>query len=156
MKVGYEYSKKDIKKYLLKNRWLNNLILLIIGTIIYIGLSINDVPLYFLPIFILGLMLVLFILNIIYVNIYLMVMDRINYNMYGKYSLELKGNSFTITVNNSPTTYKYNNIKYIKEHNNYFIVKMNYNREYFTFEKKYFSASDYKKILKTFKSKINY
>ena len=35
MKVNFEYTKKEYKKYLLKSRIMNNIILFIIGTIIY-------------------------------------------------------------------------------------------------------------------------
>lgn len=156
MKVNYQYSKKDIKKYLFKNRLINNLILLILGVIIYICLTYKNISLIYLPLFILGLALILFIINIIYIEVYLKVMNNINYEMYGKYELELKGGQFILKVNNTSTSYKYNNIKKLKIKKNYFIVKLKNSREYLTFEKKLFSEENYNKVLDIFKSKINY
>lgn len=155
MKVEYGYTKSDIRKYLFKNRIINNLILLVIGIIIYLSTTYGKISLKFLPLFIFVLTVVLIILNIIYIEIYLIAMKNINYEIYGKYTLELKGGTFIVKVNNSSTTYKYNNIKSLKEHKKYFIIKLKGTKEYLTFEKKLFKKEDYDKLLETFKKKIN-
>ena len=51
MKTSYEYTKKDLKKYLLKSRTVNNIILFIVGLLIYLyftynNLKINSILIY--------------------------------------------------------------------------------------------------------------
>ena len=41
MKVNYEYTKEEYKKYLLKNRLVNNIVLFIVGIIIYLYFTID-------------------------------------------------------------------------------------------------------------------
>jgi hypothetical protein len=78
----------------------------------------------------------------------------LNYNLYGKYTLELTPNKFSLTINKSKTDYKYNKIKEIVEKKNSFILKFNKNRDSLIFEKKNFSDEEYIKVIKMFKSKI--
>ena len=62
MKINYEYTKDDYKKFLIKNRIVNNIVLFIIGIIIYLYFSYNKISLIYLPIYIIGLVFVIFII----------------------------------------------------------------------------------------------
>ena len=154
MKLNYEYTKDDYKKFLLKNRIINNIVLFIIGIGIYLYFSWNKISLVYLPLYMIGLALIIIILNILYVWATFRVNDMLNYNLYGKFTLELTPNKFSLTINKSKTDYKYNKIKRIKEKKNYFTLKFNKNRDSLIFEKKNFSEKDYIKVIEMFKEKI--
>ena len=154
MKVNYEYTMDEYKKYLLKNRLINNIVLFIIGVLIYLYFSYNKISLIYLPLYILGLILIIVLLNVLYVWATLKVNDMLNYNLYGKYTLELTPNKFSLTVNKIKTDYKYKQIKGIIEKKNNFILKFNRNRDSLIFEKKNFSDKDYIKVIEMFKDKI--
>lgn len=153
MKVNYEYTKEEYKKYLLKNRIVNNIVLFIIGVVVYLYFSYDKISLAYLPIYVIGLILVIIILNILYVWATFKVNDMMNYNLYGKYTLELTPNKFSITVNKSKTDYKYNQVKKVIEKKNNFILKFNKSRDSLIFEKKNFNEKDYIKIIEMFKEK---
>ena len=153
MKVNFEYTYKEYKKYLLRSRLVNNIILFIVGTIIYLYFSYNKISLIYLPLFIVGLTILIFLLNLLYIFATLKVNEMLNYNTYGKYTLELTSNKFSITLNKIKTDYKYNQIRKIIERKNYFKIKLNKSKEYLTFEKKFFSEEEYKKLIKLFKEK---
>lgn len=153
MKVSFEYTRDEYKKYLLKSRFVNNIILFVIGIIIYLLITFNKVSLIYLPIFIIGLLIFIFLLNELYVVAYLKVNDMLNYNTYGKYIIELTPNKFSVTVNNSKTDYKYSKISKIVGSKNYFKIKFKKSRDYLTFEKKMFNESDYNKMISIFKEK---
>ena len=153
MKVKFEYTLKDYKKYLIRSRRNNNIIIFLIGLLVYLFLTINKVSLLFLPLFIIGLFLLIFLLNIVYVNLYMKVNKMMNASMYGKYLLELTPNKFSVTINNSKVDYKYKNIKKIIEKKDYFKIKFKNSREYLTFEKDKIIPEEYEKTLEYFKSK---
>lgn len=155
MKVSFEYTKDEYKKYLLRSRFVNNIILFIVGIGIYLYFTINRVSLIYLPLFIVCLFIGIYLLNILYVFAQLKVNEMLNYNSYGKYTLELTPNKFSVTVNKSKVDYKYNQIKNITEGRKNFKVKFKKSREYLTFEKKFFKDDDYKLLIKMFKEKIN-
>ena len=67
MKVNYEYTKDDYKKFLLKGRIVNNIVLFIIGIGIYLYFSWNKISLAYLLLYVLGLVLIIIVLNILYV-----------------------------------------------------------------------------------------
>lgn len=154
MKINYEYTKDDYKKFLLKSRTLNNIVLFIIGVVIYLYFSWNKISLIYLPLYILGLIFIIFILNILYVWATLKVNDVLNYNLYGKFTLELTPNKFSLTVNKKKTDYKYKQIKKLKEKKKSFILKFNKSKDSLIFEKKNFSEKDYIKVIGMFKEKI--
>ena len=79
----------------------------------------------------------------------------LNYNTYGKYTLELTSNKFSVTVNKSKTDYKYNKIRKIEKRKNNFKIKFKNSREFLTFEKKFFTKEEYEKIIKMFEEKIS-
>ena len=155
MKVSFEYTKDEYKKYLLRSRRINNIVLFIIGVAIYLYFSLNKISLIYLPLYMIGLVIVIILLNMLYVFAQLKVNDMLNYNVYGKYILELTSNKFSVTINKIKTDYKYNKIKRIVEGKNNFKIKFKNSRDYLTFEKKFFVEEDYNKIIKMFKEKIN-
>ena len=155
MKVNFEYTKSDYKKYLIRSRTINNIILFIVGLGIYLYFSLNKISLIFLPLFIIGLIILIYLLNLLYVFMYLKVNDMLNYNTYGKYTLELTPNKFSLTINKSKTDYKYNSISKIVVKNKYFKIKFKKSREYLTFEKNVFKEEEYNKVLEMFKTKSN-
>ena len=155
MKVNFEYTKKEYKKYLLRSRIVNNIVLFLMGIAIYLYFSFNKIPLYYLPLFIIGLIVIIYLLNLLYVFAQLKVSEMLNYNTYGKYTLELTSNKFSVTVNKSKTDYKYNQIKKIVVNKNNFKIKFKKSREYLTFEKKFFTVEQYNKAIEMFKEKIN-
>ena len=154
MKINYEYTKEDYKKFLLKSRIKSNIFLFIIGTLIYLYFSYNKISLVYLPLYIIGLIVLIFLLNKLYIISVFKVNELMNYNLYGKYILELTPNKFSLTVNKSKTDYKYNKIKKIVEKKNNFILKFNKNKDSLIFEKKNFSDENYIKIIEMFKSKL--
>lgn len=154
MKFNYEYTREDLKKYILKSRIKNNVILFIIGVAIYLWLTINKISLMYLPLFIIGLIVFIYLLNKLYIFAYFKVNDMLNYNICGKYVLEFTPNKFSLTINRKKSDYKYKNIKSISIKKNSFIVKLN-NKETLTFDKNLFSEADYNKILNEFKEKSN-
>ena len=154
MKFNYEYTKKDYRNYLLKNRIKNNIALFIIGLAIYLYFSYNKISLAYLPLYVIGLILVIIILNLLYVWGTFKVNDMMNYNLYGKYTLELTPSKFSITVNKKKTDYKYNQIKKVIEKKNDLILKFNKSRDSLIFEKKNFTNEEYTKILDMFKEKV--
>lgn len=155
MKVNFEYSKKDYKKFLIKSRLINNIILFVIGTGVYLYLSYNKISLIYLPLFIVGLILVIYILNIIYTILYIKANDMLNNPTYGKYVLELTQNKFSITVNKRKIDYKYKDIKKIKINNNELVLKMNKRRESLSFEKTKFKEEEFNKVVGLFKKRTN-
>ena len=153
MKVSFNYTYKDYKKYLINSRKINNIVLFIIGVVIYLCFSYNKISLIYLPLYIIGLIVFLILLNLLYVFAQIKVNEMLNYNLYGKYILELTPNKFSITVNNKKTDYKYNQIKKVVEDKNSFKIKFNKSREFLSFEKKFFKEDEYNKIIKMFKEK---
>ena len=155
MKLNFEYTKKEYKRFLLRSRIANNIVLFIIGLSIYLFFSLNKISLIYFPLFIIGLIVVIVLLNLLYVFAQIKVNEMLNYNTYGKYTLELTPNKFSVTVNKSKSDYKYNQIKKIVEGKNNFKIKLKNTREYLTFEKKFFTLEEYNKMIKMFKEKIN-
>ncbi|MBQ2947182.1 MAG: hypothetical protein IJE04_05015 [Bacilli bacterium] len=155
MKVNFEYTKEEYKKFLLKGRLLSNIVLFVIGLGIYLYFTLNKISLLYLPLFIVGLLVVIFLLNKLYIFAQLKVNEMLNYNTFGKYTLELTSNKFSITINKNKTDYKYSQVKRIKERKNCFEIKFKKGRDYLTFEKKFFTEEEYTKAIKMFKEKIN-
>ena len=155
MKVNFVYDKKDYKKFLIKSRLINNIVLFILGTIFYLFLSYNKISLLILPLFMIGLVIVIFILNIIFATLYIKANDMLNNPTYGKYTLELTQNKFSITVNKRKIDYKYKDIKKIKVTNKDLNLKMNKRRGTLTFEKTKFKESDFDKLVELFQKRTN-
>ena len=154
MKINYEYTKADLKNYLLKSRVINNIILFIIGIMVYLFFLLNKISLIYFPFYIIGLIIILYILNILYIKAYFKVNEMMNNQMYGMYTLELTSNKFSITINKVKTDYKYNKIKKLIEKKDKFILKFNKSRESLIFEKKNFDNQEYIKVIEKFNEKI--
>jgi hypothetical protein len=154
MKTNYEYTKDDYKKFLLKGRIINNIVLFIIGIVIYLYFSWNKISLIYLLLYVFGLALIIVILNILYIWGVFKVNDMLNYNLYGKFTLEITPNKFSLTVNKIKTDYKYKQIKKIVEKKNSFILKFNKSKDSLIFEKKNFNEKDYIKAIEMFKEKM--
>ena len=155
MKVNFVYDKKDYKKFLIKSRLINNIVLFIIGTGFYLFLSYNKISLLILPLFMIALVIIIFILNIIFATLYIKANDMLNNPTYGKYTLELTQNKFSITVNKRKIDYKYKNIRKIKVTNKVLNLKMNKRRETLTFEKIKFNEKDFDKVVELFQKRAN-
>ncbi len=155
MKVNFEYTKEEYKKYLLKGRLVSNIVLFVIGLGIYLYFTLNKISLLYLPLFIVGLLVAIFLLNKLYVFAQLKVNDMLNYSTFGKYTLELTPNKFSVRVNKSKTDYKYKDVKKIVEKKDCFEIKFKKGRDYLTFEKKFFTEEEYSKAISMFKEKIN-
>ena len=155
MKVNYEYTRKHYKNFLYRSRIISNIILFVICLGIYLYFSMDKVPLKFLPLFIISLIVLILLLNVLYVHAYLKVNEMMNNTSYGKCTLELTPNKFSLTVNKSKTDYKYKNIRRIIVKKNCFKVKFKNRREYLTFEKSLFDETEYNEIIKKFKAKSN-
>lgn len=155
MKVNFEYTKEEYKKYLLKGRLVSNVVLFVIGIGIYLYFTLNKISLLYLPLFIIGLLVGIFLLNKLYVFAQLKVNEMLNYSTFGKYTLELTPNKFSVRVNSGKTDYKYKDVKKIVEKKDCFEVKFKKGRDYLTFEKKFFTEEEYTKAINMFKEKIN-
>lgn len=155
MKVNFEYTKEEYKKYLLKGRLVSNIVLFVIGLGIYLYFTLNKISLLYLPLFIIGLLVGIFLLNKLYVFAQLKVNEMLNYSTFGKYTLELTPNKFSVRVNSGKTDYKYKDVKKIVEKKDCFEVKFKKGRDYLTFEKKFFTEEEYTKAINMFKEKIN-
>ena len=154
MKVSFNYTYDDYRKYLFKDRKKNNIILFIVGILIYLFFTYNKISLIFLPLAIIGLLVAIFLLSVLYIKATIKLNEMLNNNVYGKYTLELTPNKFSVTINNKKTDYKYKQIKKITERKNDFKLKFNKSREFLLFEKKFFKENDYTKIIEMFKEKI--
>ena len=154
MKINYEYTKEEYKKYILKNRIVNNIVLFVIGLIIYLYFSYDKISLIYLPLYMLGIILIIVLLNILYIWGTFKLNDMLNYNLYGKFTLELTPNKFSLTINKIKTDYKYKQIKKLIEKKNSFILKFQKSKDSLIFEKKNFSENDYIKVIEMFKEKI--
>lgn len=153
MKISFEYTYDEYKKFLLRTRRVNNIVLFILGIAVYLYLSFNKISLVYLPLFIVALIIIIILLNLLYVFATMKVNEILNYNTYGKYVLELTPNKFSVTLNKSKTDYKYSQIKKIVESKSNFKLKLKNSREYLTFEKKFFSDDEYSKVINEFKKK---
>ena len=153
--MNFEYNKKEYKKFLIRSRLINNIVLFILGIVFYLYLGHNKISLIYLPLFIVGLILVIYILNIIYAILYIKANDMLNNPTYGKYVLELTQNKFSITVNKRKIDYKYKDIKKIKVNNKELVLKMNKRRESLSFEKIKFKEEDFNKVVELFKKRTN-
>ena len=155
MKIKFEYTEKDYKKHLIKSRRINNITIFVLGLTIYLLITKNNVSLLFLPLFIIGLLVIIVLLNVLFVCLKIKLDKMTNNKAYGKYVVELTPNKFSVTINNRKKDYKYKNIKKIVEHKDMFKIKFKKSREYLTFEKNIIGDSEYKDLLKSFKEKIN-
>ena len=155
MKVNFEYTKEEYKKYLLKGRLVSNIVLFVIGIAIYLYFTLNKISLLYLPLFIIALLVGIFLLNKLYVFAQLKVNEMLNYSTFGKYTLELTPNKFSVRVNSGKTDYKYKDVKKIVEKKDCFEIKFKKGRDYLTFEKKFFTEEEYTKAINMFKEKIN-
>ncbi len=155
MKVNFEYTKEEYKKYLLKGRLVSSVVLFVIGIGIYLYFTLNKISLLYLPLFIISLLVGIFLLNKLYVFAQLKVNEMLNYSTFGKYTLELTPNKFSVRVNSGKTDYKYKDVKKIVEKKDCFEVKFKKGRDYLTFEKKFFTEEEYTKAINMFKEKIN-
>ena len=154
MKINYEYTEKDYKKFLIRSRRINNIFLFILGIIIYLYLTLNKVSLLYLPIFVVVLLITIILINLLYVFLYMKVNNMLNYNTYGKYILELTPNKFSLTVNKSKVDYKYNSIKKLKIKKNSFQIKFNKSRDNLIFEKRVINEDEYNKAIEYIKDRI--
>lgn len=155
MKINFEYTKEEYKKYLLKGRLVSNIVLFVIGLGLYLYFTLNKISLLFLPLVIIALLIGIFLLNKLYVFAQLKVNEMLNYSTFGKYTLELTPNKFSVRVNSGKTDYKYKDVKKIVEKKDCFEIKFKKGRDYLTFEKKFFTEEEYSKAISMFKEKIN-
>lgn len=153
MKVSYQYTKEDLKKFLISSRKVNNIILFIVGITIYLFLTINKVKLIWLPIVIVLLILVIYLLNKLYVALYIKVNEMLNTNVCGKYILELTPNKFSLSINGAKVDYKYSNIRKVKLNKNSFTISFQKSRDSLIFEKRLFKDNEYEKVIEMFKEK---
>lgn len=153
MKVKFECTYEEYKKYLYKSGRKINIILFIVGIASYLFFTHNKVSLIYLPLAILALLLLIYLLNILYVKSTIRVNEMLSYNMYGKYILELTPNKFSVTLNNKKTDYKYKQIRKVVEKKDEFRLKLDKGREFLLFEKKFFTEDEYVKIINMFKEK---
>ena len=63
MKVNFEYTKDEYKKYLIKSRLWNNIGLFIFGVVLYLILSYDKVSLIYLPLVLAGLIVLIILLK---------------------------------------------------------------------------------------------
>ena len=154
MKLNYEYTEKEYKRFLIRSRKINNILLFILGLGIYLYLTYNKIPLWYIPIFIVVLIIVIILINLLYVVLTMKVNNMLNYNTYGKYILELTPNKFSLTINKSKVDYKYNKIKKFKIKKNYFQIKFYGSRDNLIFEKRLFDINEYNKAIKYIEDRI--
>lgn len=154
MKISFEYTQDEYKKYLFRSRIVNNIVLFIIGLGIYLYFSLNKISLMYLPLFIIALLVVIYLLNLLYIFLQIKVNNMLNNNVCGKYTLELTPNKFSVTINKMKVDYKYHQVKKIVEKKNNFQLKFQKNRESLVFEKKFFTGEEYNKVIEMFKEKI--
>ena len=154
MKINYEYTEKDYKKFIIKSRRINNIFLFILGIVIYLYLTLNKVSLLYLPIFVVVLLITIILINLLYIFLYMKVNNMLNYNTYGKYILKITPNKFSLTVNKSKVDYKYNSIKKLKIKKNSFQIKFNKSRDNLIFEKRVINEDEYNKAIEYIKDRI--
>lgn len=151
MKLTYEYTKKDLIKYLFKSRIINNIILFVLLMLIYI-IFLKGFNLLLTVFVIFGAII---LINILYVVLYIYVNKKLGHDVYGKYTLELDKNKFSLKLNKKKVEYKYSSIKKVKECKNLLKIKFKKSREFLTFEKRLFNKKDYNNLVKAFKEKTS-
>ena len=149
MKFNYEYTKKDLINYLIKSKLISNLILFVFLITIYI-IFFKTFYLFWTIVVILGSII---LINLVYIFLYILINKKIGRDVYGKYTLELAQNKFSIKIGKTKKDYKYTDIRKIIERKNFFVIKLRRSINFLIFERRLFNKKDYGKLVKEFKEK---
>ena len=147
MKLEFNFTKEELKKYLRYKRRPINFVYLIISTLLYFWINfymiIKD------PItIILGyliLLVVLFVMMFLVNYIYFLIIYNKNKKMLGTYSIKSNKQNFIFTINGVSNQYKYGDIKKIKNTKKYIIIYIN--NRIFILLKDLFSNDNFNKFI---------
>ena len=147
MKLEFNFTKEELKKYLRYKRRPINFLYLIISTLLYFWINfymiIKD------PItIILGyliLLVVLFAMMFLVNYIYFLIIYNKNKKMLGTYSIKSNKQNFIFTINGISNQYKYGDIKKIKNTKKYIIIYIN--NRIFILLKDLFSNDNFNKFI---------
>lgn len=147
MKLEFNFTKEELKKYLRYKRRPINFVYLIISTLLYFWINfymiIKD------PItIILGyliLVVVLFVMMFLVNYIYFLIIYNRNKKMLGTYSIKSNKQNFIFTINGVSNQYKYGDIKKIKNTKKYIIIYIN--NRIFILLKDLFSNDNFNKFI---------
>lgn len=147
MKLEFNFTREELKKYLRYKRRPINFVYLIISTLLYFWINfymiIKD------PItIILGyliLVVVLFVMVFLVNYIYFLIIYNKNKKMLGTYSIKYNKQNFIFTINGVSNQYKYGDIKKIKNTKKYIIIYIN--NRIFILLKDLFSNDNFNKFI---------
>ena len=144
--IKYEFTKKDLKKYLKIKRRKTNITFLIMGTFIYFYITYYLI--FFRPIeafLFYGIYLIILIAVII-------LFDELNYlinvkknKIFGNYEINIENDKIIVKIDDNKYEYLNKNIKKIKKKKHYIIIKYK-NHLSLLFMKNNLKYEDYLKI----------
>ena len=162
MNLEYEWTRDDLKNVLVKKRRITTIIILIIGVAFYFYLTmfgfLNEffdsfkLFLGFLAYFAI-LYLILYLINIFYINLNLKRNDKRTNKAYGKYIIKMNDRQIESDFNDQKISYKWEDISKLKIRKNYFFIRTKNDFIGLTFRKNMLK-DDYDKVLKYVKEKV--
>ena len=162
MNLEYEWTRDDLKNVLVKKRRITTIIILIIGVAFYFYLTmfgfLNEffdsfkLFLGFLAYFAI-LYLILYLINIFYINLNLKRNDKRTNKAYGKYIIKMNDRQIESDFNDQKISYKWEDISKLKIRKNYFFIRTKNDFIGLTFRKNMLK-DDYDKVLEYVKKKV--
>ena len=162
MNLEYEWTRDDLKNVLVKKRRITTIIILIIGVAFYFYLTmfgfLNEffdsfkLFLGFLAYFAI-LYLILYLINIFYINLNLKRNDKRTNKAYGKYIIKMNDRQIESDFNDQKISYKWEDISKLKIRKKYFFIRTKNDFIGLTFRKNMLK-DDYDKVLEYVKKKV--
>lgn len=127
--IKYEFTEKDLKKYLIIKRRVPNIIFSVLGTLIYFYITfyllLTD-PLEvigFYLLFILAFIFLIYLLDKLYY--FINIKKQRNNNLFGSYKVKLDNDKINVSINKQEKIYLNKDIKKIKRTKNYTFIIYN-------------------------------
>lgn len=155
MSFEYEWTRDDLKKVLVKKRTISTILILILGTVLYLYLTMYGVLNEYFDTFklVLGFLLyiiilymIIYFINIWYINLKLKGNDKRTNKAYGKYLIKLDDDKIESIFNKQKISYKWKDISKLKIKKNNFFLRTKNDFIGLTFRKNMLK-DDYDKIL---------
>lgn len=164
MSFEYNWDKEDLKKELIRKRFLSNIILFIVGILLYIyfvseGLKLeyfdNKVIYIYGIIFVVFLIIFLFLSTKLYVFLSLRKNDKDTNCAYGTYKVRADNSKIIVKINNQSIEYNYGNITMFKKRKKYFFLKTKEDKIGLIFKRNVIGSDNYYKLLELLNKNIS-
>lgn len=125
--ITYEFTEKDLKKYLIMKRRIPNIIFSVFGTILYFYFTfylLLESPLEvicFYLLFILGFIFIIYLLDKLYY--FINIKRQRNNNLFGRHKVKIDTDKIVVSINDKEQIYLNNDIKKIKRKKDYTIIQ---------------------------------